>query len=79
MAGEHRATREESQMSTITTSAPTMGWPRAAIVTIAVLVVALVTAVTLAATVAGRTTTRTVFRSVPAADQIYSCRLGRPC
>ena len=66
-------------MSAITASPQVVPWPRAAIVTIAVLVVALVTAVTLAVTVAGRTTTRTVFRSTPAADQVYSCRLGRPC
>ena len=79
MAGERRARREESQMSTITASPQVVRWPRAAIVTIAVLVVALVTAVTLAVTVAGRTTTRTVFRSAPAADQASSCRLGRPC
>jgi hypothetical protein len=66
-------------MSTITTSAPIMRWPRIAIVTVALLLVALVTAVTLAVTFAGRTTTRTVFRSAPAADQAYTCRLGRPC
>jgi hypothetical protein len=66
-------------MSTITTSAPMIRWPRTAIVTVALLVVALVTAVTLAVTVAGRTTTRTVFRSAPTADQVYTCRLGRPC
>ena len=66
-------------MSTITTSPPVIGWPRAAIVTVALLVVALVTTMALAIGVAGRSTTRTVFRSTPAADQVYSCRLGRPC
>ena len=66
-------------MSAITASPQVEPWPRAAIETIAVLVVALVTAVTLAVTVAGRTTTRTVFRSAPAAAQAYSCRLGHPC
>jgi hypothetical protein len=65
-------------MSTITTSPPAVRWPRAAIVTVALLVVALVTAVSLAVSVAGRTTTRTVFRSTPAASQDYMIRSGRP-
>jgi hypothetical protein len=72
------STREESQMSTISASPPVIRWPRAAIVSVALLVVALIITVALAVSVAGRSTPRTVVHSTPAAPRVYTTHWGHP-
>jgi hypothetical protein len=66
-------------MSTMPVPNALHAWPRSALMTVAALLAVLAVTIILTVGAFARATTRTVVRLVPASEQSYSCRAGRPC